>query len=848
MPSAALAEDRSESGNKKKRPRENVDDENGSSPPLPPPHVMMDIPKTDHYHISYMHASTLTCVSISHKHGYVVTGDAGGIVKFWKRCPVTSSSSSASSSLATSTTSSTNQQQQPQPQHPCLEFVKAFTAHNGPVASVMVSHNNDYGVSIGDYPDSCIKFYDIATFDVVTMIHIPRCVDPGSAKGPPPSRYASLSGVATWIGSSSSGGIGAATSSATNTNTNANSEVDGVSTSFVSMTKPYLAVADRNQGTIYIVTPIPDAESDDTNHNGHQTTSVDPLIHDDDDDMDQEILVHTSTTTAAGPPPPQQQHNPVPTKRANDSTLRVTLHGTTPVSCMADVPNRSCVVSCDTAGIIEVWDTSQLDYHTVGGSCTRNRHGILYSSKRETDLYELVRRQTYAVALAVSVTGFYAMYCSDQRIRIIQHTTGQMVVCYNEQLSIYDGIYPQEPFHLDQMEYGKRTATEREMTQETNILGRDIRNGGGRHPTDMNATTSHQTYALQFDPSGRYLMVPTMMGIQIVDWKRQQTKYEKLKLKNDKKQKKIKTDDVISLPLTSAMIACTGMADVASGLRFIHVALATGPVVVNTQMQLARYAAAGTETMSGNTATSQLVDDPTASSRAKVTDTLLIALAYNQRRLYVYSHMDPIVSNSKNSVKDDDDALIRRDVWNEAPSASDRMYAIPSSGKNKSGDNLNSGGMNSSSATITKAILRTTMGDIHISLLNTKGQIPKTIENFTGHCSSGYYDNVLFHRVIAGFMIQTGDPLGDGTGGESIWGNEFEDEIVPNLRHDRPFTVSMANAGPNTNGSQFFITTVPTPWLDGKHTVFGRVTKGTQNSCCETLAAFSFYLTLSSWG
>ena len=123
-----------------------------------------------------------------------------------------------------------------------------------------------------------------------------------------------------------------------------------------------------------------------------------------------------------------------------------------------------------------------------------------------------------------------------------------------------------------------------------------------------------------------------------------------------------------------------------------------------------------------------------------------------------------------------------------------------------------------------RAILRTTLGDIHIQLFGA--QVPKTMENFVGHCRSGYYDNVIFHRVISGFMLQTGDPLGDGTGGESIWGGEFEDEIVHSLRHDRPFTVSMANAGPGTNGSQFFITTVPTPWLDGKHTVFGRVVKG----------------------
>ncbi|KAM1100195.1 hypothetical protein FF1_006645 [Malus domestica] len=116
------------------------------------------------------------------------------------------------------------------------------------------------------------------------------------------------------------------------------------------------------------------------------------------------------------------------------------------------------------------------------------------------------------------------------------------------------------------------------------------------------------------------------------------------------------------------------------------------------------------------------------------------------------------------------------------------------------------------------------MGDIHMKLYPE--ECPKTVENFTTHCRNGYYDNLIFHRVIKGFMIQTGDPLGDGTGGQSIWGREFEDEFHKSLRHDRPFTVSMANAGENTNGSQFFITTVATPWLDNKHTVFGRVIKG----------------------
>lgn len=122
------------------------------------------------------------------------------------------------------------------------------------------------------------------------------------------------------------------------------------------------------------------------------------------------------------------------------------------------------------------------------------------------------------------------------------------------------------------------------------------------------------------------------------------------------------------------------------------------------------------------------------------------------------------------------------------------------------------------------AIIRTSYGDIHVKLFGH--ECPKTVENFTVHSQKGYYNNVIFHRVIKGFMIQTGDPHGDGTGGESIWGGEFEDEFDRNLKHDRPGTLSMANAGPNTNGSQFFITTAEASWLDNKHTVFGRVQKG----------------------
>lgn len=117
-----------------------------------------------------------------------------------------------------------------------------------------------------------------------------------------------------------------------------------------------------------------------------------------------------------------------------------------------------------------------------------------------------------------------------------------------------------------------------------------------------------------------------------------------------------------------------------------------------------------------------------------------------------------------------------------------------------------------------KATIRTSKGDITLMLFADKA--PLTVLNFVNLANRGYYDGLTFHRVINDFMVQGGCPLGTGTGGP---GYRFQDEFAPDLRHDRPGVLSMANAGPNTNGSQFFITHVPTPWLDDRHSVFGAV-------------------------
>jgi len=214
--------------------------------------------------------------------------------------------------------------------------------------------------------------------------------------------------------------------------------------------------------------------------------------------------------------------------------------------------------------------------------------------------------------------------------------------------------------------------------------------------------------------------------------------------------------------------------------------------VENTErfMRIALYQGIPKKTRKENMETKVAERDPT-----------LACTAYKKHRVYFFSKRLP---------DDIEDAATGRDVFNEKPKEDELLDAdvVPAAAVSMP----------------RVAILHTNKGDIRLKLY--PDECPKTVENFTTHAKNGYYDSLTFHRVIKGFMLQTGDPLGDGTGGQSIWGEEFEDEFDRSLRHDRPGVLSMANAGPNTNGSQFFLTTVPTPWLDNKHTVFGRVVKG----------------------
>ena len=184
----------------------------------------------------------------------------------------------------------------------------------------------------------------------------------------------------------------------------------------------------------------------------------------------------------------------------------------------------------------------------------------------------------------------------------------------------------------------------------------------------------------------------------------------------------------------------------------------------------------------------------------KIIDPLLIANAYKSNRFFIFSKNEP-------------DNKIKRDMMNEdIDELKNKANINAKNAKNKDIIDLPE-----------KAVIDTTKGEIFIKLY--VNECPKTTKNFITLGKRGYYDGLIFHRVIKNFMIQTGDPKGNGTGGESIYGKPFKDEFNENLKHEA-FMVSMANAGPDTNGSQFFITTVPCHWLDNKHTVFGKVYDG----------------------
>lgn len=398
----------------------------------------------------------------------------------------------------------------------------------------------------------------------------------------------------------------------------------------------------------------------------------------------------------------------------------------------------NCVVSADVGGMVEYWAPAEPFAAPRG----------IFQLKSSTDLFEFKKARTAPLTLAFSddFEQFVAT-AADRQVRVFSFARGKLVRKYDESLAAIQEMQQAgtASYQVEDMEFGRRLAVEREIDAASAAGPRDARMGAAGGAT-ANAI---------FDRSGNFILYATMLGIKVVNLV---TNHVRLVLGKDE------------------------------NTRFLQLALFQGVPERKATTSLALAAS----------------NNPIVEQKPQL-DPMLFCTGYKRNRFYMFARYGPESDPTSKLTGSD------RDVFNEKPTREEQAVATAAAPARPR-------------QTASTAVLHTTMGDIHLRLF--PAHVPRTIENFAGLARKGYYNGVIFHRVIRKFMIQTGDPLGDGTGGESLWGKDFEDEFHPELRHDRPYTVSMANAGPNTNGSQFFITTVPTPWLDKKHTVFGRVTGG----------------------
>ncbi len=421
-----------------------------------------------------------------------------------------------------------------------------------------------------------------------------------------------------------------------------------------------------------------------------------------------------------------------------------------------------------------------------------DREEVVAASGPLNHLDDLVKAGAtpHSMTLSPSDGGrFLLVTASDCHIRIFRMATGKLYRKYDESVASYKDMYASGrlPASLLAAPRAGEAASEGAVPAAATITPERFLAMMKREEALL-ATPYARCASCIYDESGNFILFPTMFGVKVVN---------------------VVTNRSMSRPL----IGCDE-----EGLRFLSLGLFQG-----SALDAGGYGRASAATMTLEMAASS---NPAALARGSAApsgegaahqgrppavEAFIACSAFQRSRLYLFTS-DPVPDSRRRE----------RDVVNERPSAAE-VEAIAMAAAKKEAAARRAAAA-ASSRLPQAAIIRTSMGDVHITLFPREA--PLAVENFVTLSQRRYYDNLLVHRVIKNFMVQMGDPAGDGTGGASMWGHDFKDEFHPALRHDQAYTVSMANAGKNSNGSQFFITTVKCPWLDDKHTIFGRVTRG----------------------